>query len=75
MHLAVLRPLQCPGILLECGFMSSDAEAKKIATPEYRQQLAVALAAGIRDYAATLDAGRKRPPPAAAPPPKAAPAR
>ena len=63
MHLAVLRPLQCPGVLLECGFLSSEAEARKIATPEYRQQLAVALAAGIRDYATTLESGRKRPAP------------
>jgi N-acetylmuramoyl-L-alanine amidase len=60
MHLAVLRPLNCPGILLECGFLTSDSEVRKIATPAYRQQIAVALAAGIRDYAATLDGLRPR---------------
>lgn len=54
MHLAVLRPLNCPGVLIECGFLTSESEARKIATAEYRQQLAGALAAGIRDYAATL---------------------
>jgi N-acetylmuramoyl-L-alanine amidase len=54
MHLAVLRPLNCPGVLLECGFLTSETEARKIATAGYRQQLAVALTAGIRDYAATL---------------------
>lgn len=76
MHLAVLRPLQCPGVLLECGFLSSEAEAKKIATSEYRQQLAVALTAGIRDYAATLDQGRRRTSaPTVASPPKTEPAR
>ena len=54
MHLAVLRPLNCPGALIECGFLTSETEAPKIATPEYRQKLAEALAAGIREYAATL---------------------
>ena len=54
MHLGVLRPLAAPSVLVECGFLSSDAEARRIARPEYRQQLAVALAAGIADYAATL---------------------
>ncbi len=54
MHLAVLRPLAAPSVLVECGFLSSDAEARQIARPEYRQQVAVALAAGIADYAATL---------------------
>ena len=54
MHLAVLRPLECPGVLVECGFLSSDAEARKIATPAHRQQIAAAVAAGIRDYAAVL---------------------
>ncbi len=65
MHLAVLRPLACPGVLIECGFLTSDAEARKIATPAYRQQLAVALAAGLRDYADALGAagaGSARPP-------------
>lgn len=54
MHLAVLRPLDCPGVLVECGFLSSDAEARKIATSAHRQQIAVAVAAGVRDYVAAL---------------------
>jgi N-acetylmuramoyl-L-alanine amidase len=61
MHLAVLRPLQAPGVLVECGFLSSEAEARRIATPEYRQQLAVALAAGIRDYARAVETARRPP--------------
>ena len=59
MHLAVLRPLQAPGVLVECGFLTSEAEARRIATPEYRQQLAAALAAGIRDYARAVEAARR----------------
>lgn len=54
-HLAVLRPLNCPGVLLECGFLTSEAEAKKIATPAYRDRLADAIADGIKDYAATVE--------------------
>jgi N-acetylmuramoyl-L-alanine amidase len=67
MHLAVLRPLQAPGVLVECGFLTSEAEARRIATPEYRQQLAVALAAGIRDYARAVESARR--PPRATPAP------
>jgi N-acetylmuramoyl-L-alanine amidase len=57
-HWGVLRPLTCPGVLVECGFLTSDAESRKIATPEHRQKIAVALAAGIRDYSAVLGATR-----------------
>jgi len=52
-HWGVLRGLNCPGVLVECGFLTSTEEARKIATPQYRQRLAVALANGIREYAAT----------------------
>lgn len=55
---AVLRMLDCPGVLVECGYLSNDAEARRIATPEFRQQIAEALADGVGDYAATLAALR-----------------
>jgi N-acetylmuramoyl-L-alanine amidase len=42
--------------LVESGFLSNDEEARKIATPAYRQQIALALAAGIEDYADQIDA-------------------
>lgn len=61
-HWGVLRGLDCPGVLVECGFLTSVAEAKKIATPAYRQEIAKALAAGIRDYVATVESARPRPP-------------
>lgn len=59
MHLGVLRSLNCPGALIECGFLTSTVEAKKIATPAYREKLAETIARGIRDYAATVEAARK----------------
>jgi len=60
-HLGVLRDLNCPGILVEGGFLSSDSEARRIASPAYRDQLAAALAAGIRDYGRVLDGLRAAP--------------
>lgn len=47
----VLRMLDCPGVLVECAYLSNDTAARRVATQEYRQQIAEALAAGVRDYA------------------------
>ena len=57
-HWGVLRQLNCPGVLIECGFLTSAAEARKIATPAHRQKIAEAIAGGIRDYAALSDGTR-----------------
>lgn len=54
-HWGVLRGLNCPGVLVECGFLTSEIEARKIATPEHRQKLADAIVGGIRDYAALAE--------------------
>jgi N-acetylmuramoyl-L-alanine amidase len=59
-HWGVLRPLNCPGILVESAFLSNDAEAHRIADPAFRQQIAEAMAAGIRDYARELAALRPK---------------
>jgi N-acetylmuramoyl-L-alanine amidase len=53
-RLAVLRTLHCPGALVEAAYLSNDAEARKLATPEFRQKIAEALADGIRNYAGAL---------------------
>jgi N-acetylmuramoyl-L-alanine amidase len=42
--------------LIEAGFLSHDGEAGKVASPEYRQQIADAVAAGIQAYIATVRA-------------------
>ncbi|MDW8345050.1 MAG: N-acetylmuramoyl-L-alanine amidase [Verrucomicrobiae bacterium] len=47
----VLRDAPCPAVLVECGFLSYRPEAARIATVEYREQLARAIAEGIRRYA------------------------
>jgi len=55
-RLAVLRMLDCPGALIEAAFLSNDAEARRVATPEFRQQIADAIADGVDAYAALLAA-------------------
>lgn len=57
-RLKVLVLAPCPAIVVESGFLSNDAEARKIATPAYRQKIAEAVAGGVRAYAAVLDALR-----------------
>lgn len=58
-HWSVLRPLHCPGVLVECGFLTSETEAKKIATEAYRQELAATLVAGVVDYAQIVATARR----------------
>jgi N-acetylmuramoyl-L-alanine amidase len=45
--MAVLRTQSCPAVLIEGGYLSNHAEAKLIATPEYRQKLAQAVAEAL----------------------------
>lgn len=50
----VLRPVECPAALVECAYLSNPAEARRVATPEFRQKIAEALYDGVRNYAAAL---------------------
>lgn len=66
----VIRDLAtCPGVLIECGYLSNDEEAKRISAPAYRDQLAAAIASGVDAYAALQTAApanrRPSPPPTA----------
>lgn len=51
---AVLRLVECPAVLVEAGYLSNDAEARRIATPSYRGDIAEAIAAGVEAYAAAV---------------------
>ncbi len=46
----VLTGATMPAILVEVGFLSNRSEAERLTTPEYQQQLAEAIAAGIEDF-------------------------
>jgi N-acetylmuramoyl-L-alanine amidase len=45
---SVLRNSTCPAILIECGFLSNQAEEKKLTTPAYREKIATGIANGIK---------------------------
>jgi N-acetylmuramoyl-L-alanine amidase len=55
----VLKGLNCPGVLIESAFLSNDAEAQRVATPAFRQEIAEAIANGLDAYAAQLTAMKK----------------
>lgn len=50
----VLRDLACPGVIVEVAFVSNPEEEALLATDEFRQKAAMAIACGIRDYFAAL---------------------
>jgi N-acetylmuramoyl-L-alanine amidase len=56
---AVLRLVDCPSVLVEAGYLSNGAEARKLASESYRGDIAEALATAIQGYAAALDTAAK----------------
>jgi N-acetylmuramoyl-L-alanine amidase len=55
-RLLVLCFAECPAALVEAAYLSDSADAKRLATPEFRQRVAQALADGIDEYSAALAA-------------------
>ncbi len=51
---AVLKSPKMPAALVECGFISNNAECRKLATPAYRQKIASAIANAVMAYHGTL---------------------
>jgi N-acetylmuramoyl-L-alanine amidase len=58
--LTVLREQHRPAVLIEGGFLSNPAEARRIADPEYRQQLAEAAAAALCESNGPLQTASSR---------------
>jgi N-acetylmuramoyl-L-alanine amidase len=56
-RIRLTRNPEIPCVLLEGGYLSNAAEARLVADPTYRQQLARAIAAAIRSQAANGDTG------------------
>ena len=46
----VIRDVTVPGVLIECGFLSNNNDARLIAMPYYRQQLALSIVQAVRNY-------------------------
>ena len=51
----VLRDAEMPAVLVEGGFMSNPAEARKIYSAAWRKQLATSIANGIENYRRTVE--------------------
>ena len=54
----VLRFVECPAVLIESAYLSNDDEARRIASPDYRQRIAEGIAAGVQTYVNALAALR-----------------
>jgi N-acetylmuramoyl-L-alanine amidase len=52
----VLEFPDCPAALVEAAYLSNNTDASRLATPEFRQRVAQALADGIDAYSAALAA-------------------
>ena len=50
----VLRNSAMPAALVECGFLSNPKEEQKLATPSYRETVALGIAQGILNYFALV---------------------
>lgn len=64
---AVLRDARMPAILIESGYMSNPAEAKRIYDPVWRKQLAAAIVKGILNYQKLATPAPAKVPPAKPP--------
>ena len=46
----LMREVRCTAVLVECGFLSNDIEARKLCSEEHQKILALAIAAGYLQY-------------------------
>ncbi len=77
---SMLNSIECPAIMVLVGYASHKEEGTRLATPEYREQLATAITEGVINFAHALNPGavleptpELPPEPAVAPEPVAAP--
>lgn len=52
---AVLRSLNCPGVLIEGGFVTHPVEGRNLGSAAYRERLADAIAEGVLNYQKRLN--------------------
>ena len=52
---AVLRGLNCPGVLVEAGFVTHPVEGRNLGSAAYRERLAEAIATGVLNYQKRLN--------------------
>ena len=56
----VLKALNCPGILIEGGFLTHPTEGQRLGSATYREKLVQAITKGVLGYQKTLDRVRGR---------------
>jgi len=49
-NIYLMRKVQCPAVLVECGFLSNPKELQKLETEAYRLELAAVLLASYQQY-------------------------
>lgn len=49
-NIYLLNNLSCPAVLVECGFLSNPEECERLATEEYRREIALSLACSVCEY-------------------------
>ena len=47
----LMEHITCPGLLVECGFLSNPAEEQRLRSPEYQKKLAAVMAAVLARFA------------------------
>ena len=60
----LLDRLEKPAVLIECGFLSNDAEAERLASREYQKQLALVIGKALRKASLRHPINRSKTPPA-----------
>jgi N-acetylmuramoyl-L-alanine amidase len=53
----VLQYVDCPAVLVECGFLSNSFESSQVATSAYRERIATGIAQGILAYKKSVERG------------------
>lgn len=46
----ILKNVECPAVIIECGFLSNPSEAELLVTTEYQEKLAIAIGNGVIKY-------------------------
>ena len=54
----VLQNVNCPSVLVEAGYLSNQVDLEKIKSPQFREQLAVAILNGIQKYILAKESGK-----------------
>lgn len=47
----LMKVLSCPAVIVECGFLSNEEEARKLAQDDYQKQLTLCIVGGYLQYA------------------------